>query len=75
MMSVAVQFEGELVLGKPTLLFERRFAPVLFPTNNVSPDGRRFLYLDDSESEPPPTELVLIQNFSEELTRIVPIEN
>ena len=75
MMSVAVQSEGELVLGKPTLLFEKRFFSDLFTTINVTPDGQRFLYLDDSAAEPPPTELVLIQNFSEELKRLVPAEN
>ncbi|MFQ5929103.1 MAG: hypothetical protein ACE5MK_05355 [Acidobacteriota bacterium] len=75
MVAVAVQADDELVLGHPEVLFERRFArrtSLSFNTYDVSPDGQRFIVLDDSEAEPPATRLVLVQNFHEELKRLVP---
>ena len=71
MMAVAVS-TGDASLGTPTLLFERRYGPTLFNRFDVSPDGKRFVDLDDSVAEPPPTHLVLVQNFGEELKRRVP---
>ena len=72
--AVAVKAEKELVLGRPTVLFERPFTPTLFANFDVTADGQRFVDLDDSVAEPPPTHLVLVQNFDEELKRLVPIE-
>ena len=72
MMAVAVETEGDLVLGRPAVLFERRFSPWGYSDFAVTPDGRRFIALDDSVAEPAPTHLVLVQNFSEELKRLVP---
>ncbi len=74
MMSVAVETEGELTLGRPTLLFEKRRNPDL-PPFAVAPDGQRFIYIDDSVAEPAPTHLVLVQNFGEELKRLVPVKD
>jgi hypothetical protein len=73
-MAVAVETEGELSLGRPTVLFERRRNPE-FPNFAVTPDGRRFIYIDDSVAEPAPTYLVLVQNFGEELKRLVPVRD
>ncbi len=75
MMAVAVETEGNLVLGSPGVLFERRYRETLFSTFAVTPDGRRFIDLDDSVAEPAPTHLVLVQNFGEELKRLVPPRN
>ena len=72
--AVAVNTEGELVLGRPNVLFERPFTPSLYANFDVTPDGQRFVDLDDSVAEPPPTHLVLVQNFDEELKRLVPIK-
>lgn len=72
--AVAVKAEKELVLGRPTVLFERPFTPTLFANFDVTADGQRFVDLDDSVAEPPPTHLVLVRNFDEELKRLVPIE-
>jgi serine/threonine-protein kinase len=74
MMAVAVETEGDLVLGRPTVLFERPYPPG-FSTFAVTPDGRRFIDLDDSVAEPAPTHLVLVQNFGEELKRLAPPRN
>ena len=72
MISVEVRSEGELTLGTPTVLYERPYARSLFPTFTVTPDGQRFIDIDDSEAEHPPTQLILVQNFDDELERLVP---
>ena len=73
MMAVVVETEGELVLGRPTVLFERHYPRD--STFAVTPDGRRFIVLDDSVAEAAPTYLVLVQNFGEELKRLAPPRN
>jgi len=40
----------------------------------VAPDRQRFVDLDESVAESPPTHLVLVQNFDKELKRLAPIE-
>jgi hypothetical protein len=72
MMAVPVQMDGDLVLGRPTSLFEGRFVYHGLGSYDVTPDGQRFVLIDDSEAEPAPTHLVLIQNFTEVLKRLVP---
>jgi Tol biopolymer transport system component len=73
MMAVAVETGDELVLGRPKVLFERRrTASEPFA---VTPDGQRFLALDESVAEAAPTHLVLVQNFAEELKRLAPPRN
>ena len=73
MMAVAVETEGgNLVMGPPAVLFEKHYGRSAFSTFAVTPDGRRFIDLDDSAAEPAPTHLVLVQNFSEELKRLAP---
>jgi len=57
------------------VLFERRFSPWGYNDFTVTPDGQRFIALDDSVAEPAPTHLVLVQNFSEELKRLVPLRD
>lgn len=74
MMSVTVDAGGgvdEMTLGRPVLLFERPRNPA-FPNFAVTPDGKRFIDLDDSVAEPAPTGLVLFQGFGRELERLVP---
>ncbi len=74
MMAVAVETEGDLVLGHPAAIFERPYRE-REPSFAVNPDGKRFIMLDDSVAEPAPTHLVLVQNFGEELKRLVPVKN
>jgi len=75
---VDVRDEGELELGTPRLLFETpsRFALTAtrygFGAYDVAPDGRRFAMVVRSESETKRTELIYVQNFAEELKRLVP---
>ena len=72
MMVVTLKTEGELRLGNPKLLFERRS---VYGRYDVMPDGQSFVMIDDSEGEPAPTELILVHNWAEELKRLVPTEN
>jgi len=74
-MSVAVETEGDLALGRPAVLYEKRYGRSAFSTFAVTPDGQRFIDLDDSVAEPAPTYLVLVQNFGEELKRLAPPRN
>ena len=39
---------------------------------DVAPDGRRFVMIEDIESEPRPAQMILVQNFTEESKRLVP---
>jgi serine/threonine-protein kinase len=68
MMVVDVEPEGELALGEPRLLFEK----LVTAGYDVAPDGRRFIMIEEGESQPAPTELILVQNWGEELKRLVP---
>ncbi len=74
MMSVAIEAGADLILGRSAVLFQRRRNPVV-PQFEVTPDGQRFIFIDDSVAEPAPTHLVLVQNFGEELKRLVPQTN
>jgi serine/threonine-protein kinase len=69
MMVVAVKRGDELVAGKPSLLFEGRYAmgPVEGFTNyDVSRDGQRFLMIK-SEQPSAPTQLNVVLNWFEDL--------
>jgi serine/threonine-protein kinase len=72
MIAAAVETDGDLTLGHPRVLFERRSRRSVVSTFAVTPDGQRFIDLDDSVAEPAPTHLVLVQNFGEEPKRLAP---
>ena len=59
-------------LGKPRLVFEKHFfdSPIQ-KTWDVAPDGR-FVMIERGESEPRPTQLIVVQNWTEELKGLVP---
>ncbi len=68
-MAVTVSTNGELVLGKPRRLFDRRFLDGF----DVTPDGQRFvMVIPDESAAPPPTQLNLVLNWGEKLNRLVP---
>lgn len=73
LMSVEVATNGKLDPGAPKLVFEKSFGePGLRQVFDVSPDGQSFAVVEKILSNPAPTELVLVQNFDEELKRRVP---
>ena len=68
MMVVDVDTKEELSLGAPRLLFETSsfFAPIL-------PDGQGFVTVESPETTSYfPDQLILVQNWTEELKRLVP---
>ena len=73
LMAVDVRTESELTLGRPRELFER-FSP-FGGEYDVDNDGKRFVMADTSVSRKAPTQLILVQNWAEELKRLVPTEN
>jgi RNA polymerase sigma factor (TIGR02999 family) len=63
--------------GKPRLLFERAGYGTSDPTRDwdISLDGQKFLMVRFEERKPQPvTEMVLVQNWLEELKRLVPVK-
>jgi serine/threonine-protein kinase len=74
MMAVEVQRGKTLQVGKPRMLFEGPYQPTpIGRMYDVAPDGRRFLMIQPQDvKEPPITQIVLVQNWFEELRRRVP---
>jgi hypothetical protein len=78
MMVVDVTLGDAFTAGKPRVLWEATGAR--YPggtggrTYDVAPDGQRFLMIQqrDSVSQPPITHVVLVQNWLEDLKRLVP---
>jgi serine/threonine-protein kinase len=62
--------------GTPTTLFKGTYlSPQTGRMYDVSPDGKRFLLIRESRAEgeaPPPPQLIVVQNWLEELKRLVP---
>ena len=72
MMAVSIQDARNMVVARPQMLYQRHFGSSLRIGFDVTPDGRYFIDLDDAVAEPPPTELVVVQHFANELRRLVP---
>ena len=75
LMTVAVQTEPSFTRGTPEVLFEGTYFAGIGRSYDVAPDGQRFLMIKegagtDDTSAPP--SLVLVQNWFEELRRLVP---
>ncbi len=69
MMAVSIQSEPNFAYGIPQVLFERRRGVGY----DISPDGQRFLMIKEApQTASAPAELILVQNWSEELKRLVP---
>jgi serine/threonine-protein kinase len=76
-MALAFETEPTFTPGALTQLFERSIARTLARQLAVSPDGERFLLLATAPgtagSESAPSQLIVVQNWFEELTRLVPV--
>jgi len=68
MMAVAIETGRQLTVGKPKLLFEKDYEIAGY---DVAPDGQRFLMVEPVEPINA-TEVTLVQNWFEELKRLVP---
>ncbi len=72
-----VQTGSGFSAGKPRLMFERAGYGMIGPVTlwDISPDDRRFLMIKLGERKPEPmTELILVENWFEELKRLVPTD-
>jgi serine/threonine-protein kinase len=74
MMAVDVATQPSFAAGKPRVLFEGQYlpTPITFPNYDVSPDGKRFLMLEESERATSATQINVVLNWFEELKRRVP---
>jgi Tol biopolymer transport system component len=68
-MAVPVRGGPSPSVGTARLLFEGRFEPGIngFPDYDVSPDGQRFLMVENPDPPPPPARLVVAPGWLEEL--------
>jgi serine/threonine-protein kinase len=77
LMSVTIGTEGGFTVDTPKELFDGLSPPNCFVRNyDVSPDGQRFLFMqsgDGADGAVAP-DLVLVQNWLEELKRLVPTQ-
>jgi serine/threonine-protein kinase len=74
-MAVAIQPGQAFAAGSPQVLFEGAYvAANTGRTFDVSPDGKRFLMIKDrgTSQTSAASEIVFIQNWTEELKRLVP---
>ena len=70
LMAVDLDTDADLTLGKPRQLFERSSG---LGNYDIAPDGQHFAIIEPREIEPPPpTQLILVQNWFQELKRLVP---
>jgi serine/threonine-protein kinase len=71
--AVPVETEGGFSLGRAQPLFEDGYVTDSnCRTYDIHPDGKRFLMMKESEKDVPLTELVVVENWFEELKRRVP---
>ena len=69
MMAVAVTLQPGFSAAKPQVLFEGPWlpTPLTLPNYDVSPDGRRFLMLKAVDEDQDTHQIVVVQNWLEEL--------
>jgi serine/threonine-protein kinase len=75
MMAVDITTQPSFTVGKSKMLFQGSYVPAgaAFPYYDVSPDGQRFLMIKPGEqSSFSATQIVVVQNWFEELKRRVP---
>jgi Tol biopolymer transport system component len=77
MMAVDVTTQPAFSVGKPKMLFQGPYVPTpfTFPNYDVSPDGRRFLMIKESEQASSLNQINVVLNWFEELKRRVPTGN
>jgi eukaryotic-like serine/threonine-protein kinase len=73
MMAVDVMTQPSFSVGKPRMLFQGAYLRAFGaqPMYDVSPDGQRFLMIKPSEQTVSLTQIVVVQNWFEELKRRV----
>jgi Tol biopolymer transport system component len=73
LVAVPVETEEGFSLGQAQSLFEDVYMPRPSSRNyDIHPDGKRFLMIKKAEEEVPVTELLVVENWFEELKRLAP---
>jgi len=74
MMAVDITTQPSFSAGRPKMLFQGPYLPTFttVPFYDVSPDGGRFLMISPGEPTTPHTQIVVVQNWFEELKQKVP---
>jgi len=74
MMAADIAMQPSFSAGKPKMLFQGPYLPsaITYPYYDVSPDGQRFLMIKLDEQTSALTQIVVVQNWFEELKQKVP---
>ncbi|MFQ5930287.1 MAG: TolB family protein, partial [Acidobacteriota bacterium] len=75
MMVVTIKTEPTFTAGNPEVLFTARYYTGPGRNYDISPDGQRFLMIKEAEQTEEtavPTQLIVVENWFEELKRLVP---
>ena len=73
LMAVRVQTEPSFAPGNAQVVFGgRTLAPAFGRSYDISPDGKRFLMIKEPTRDASSTEIILVQNWFQELERLVP---
>ena len=74
MMAVDVSTSPTFTARKPRQLFEKPYerSNAYWPNYDVTPDGKRFLMVKAAEQLPPPSQVYVVLNWSDELKQRVP---
>ena len=75
--AVPVETEGAFSYGNPEVVFEASYVTGFGATYDISPDGKRFLMIkpDRPDNAATAPHLVLVQNWTDELKRLVPVDH
>ena len=80
MLAVQMSFEPTISAGVAEVLFDGPYVPSVGGDRpyHLTPDGKRFLIVkaagQTDDIAPARTQIILVQNWFEELTRLVPTE-
>jgi serine/threonine-protein kinase len=74
LMAVDITTQPMFSVGKPRMLFERHYMPTTgtIPYYTVTADGQRFVFVKDYEKSTPITQISVVENWFDELKRLVP---
>jgi len=71
-MVVSISTQPEFAAGTPQVIFEGPYVNVPALSYDVAPDGQRFLVLKPQHDDSEVSELHVVTNWFEELSRLVP---
>ena len=77
MLAVRVETDSTFSTRTPEVLFEIGYALDFangFPNYDVSPDGQQFVMVTRASEGGESAEIIVVQNWFEELTRLVPVD-